>query len=360
MTDTVRDLIQGWEGQAVVTRYDAPSASWFFIAIHNTTLGPAVGGCRIRKYPTPEAGLLDAMRLAAGMTYKWAGVDVPFGGGKAVIAVPRQVEGSVRGELLVRFAGLLESLRGSFATGVDLGTTPADIREMAKHTSYVMGQTKDGRSIDPGPYTALGVFTGIRATVRNLFDGNDTLSGRRILIQGVGDVGWPLAGMLKSERARLLFADTDTSRAAAAVKEFNGELVDPESVYTTECDVYVPCAVGATLNRDTIPVLRCRSVAGSANNQLATDEDAVRLHKRGILYAPDYIINAGGAISFAMIHDGTEDKDSLNARVRRIGDALDDIFEHAARYDETPAKAARARAERALRRDARDTTQSAA
>ncbi len=360
MAATLKDLIQRWDGQAVISHFDTESGSWFFIAMHNTSRGLAVGGCRMKSYLSPEEALVDAMRLAEGMTYKWAGVDVPYGGGKAVIAVPGPVEGGDRRALLTRFGQLVDSLHGAFACGVDLGTTPADFEYLSTVTPYVMGLTSDRKSVDPGSYTALGVFTGLKIAVKHAFSGDDSLVNRRILIQGVGDVGRPLAELLKTEGAKLIFADIDESIAGAAAAEFGGEVVAPGAAYYTECDVYAPCAVGATLNSSTIPKLFCKAVAGSANNQLETTDDADRLHQRGILYAPDYIINAGGAIAFALIHGGEEEKENIRRRVRQIGKALDDIFNQAADNDETPEKTAKTYALTVLTRARETKRQSAA
>jgi leucine dehydrogenase len=256
-------LIQRWNGQSVVVSYDNPSHTWIFIAIHDTTLGPAMGGCRMRVYHTPDEALLDAMRLAEGMTHKWAVIGFDFGGGKSVLAVPRELHGEEREGLLRRFGYLLESLRGAYWTGEDLGTTPEDMAIVGSVSQYVHGTKADGsRPVDPGPFTALGVLVGMRAAVLHAF-GNG-LAGRSVLIQGAGDVGAPLARMLKEEGARLLISDLDDELAARVASEVEGEVVAPEQAYRAECDVFAPCAVGAVLNRETIPVLACRVVAGPA------------------------------------------------------------------------------------------------
>lgn len=359
MAASMKDLIQRWDGQAVIIRFDKESGCWFFIAVHDTSRGMAVGGCRMKSYLSPEEALVDAMRLAEGMTYKWAGVDVPYGGGKAVIAIPGPIDGDDRRAVLTRFGQLVDSLHGAFATGVDLGTTPADLEYLSTVTPFVMGLTRDRKSVDPGPFTALGVFTGLKVAVKHAFGGDDSLANRRILIQGVGDVGRPLAELLKAEGASLIFADIDESIAGAAAAEFGGEVIAPGAAYYTECDVYAPCAVGATLNTSTIPKLFCKVIAGSANNQLETTDDADRLQQRGILYSPDYIINAGGAIAFALIHGGEEEKEKITRSVQQIGKALDEIFKRAADNDESPEKTARDYALAALNR-AGDTPQESA
>lgn len=353
MSEGMRDLIEGWDGHAVVLRRDALSGAWLIVALHDLTLGMAVGGCRMKAYPSPEDGLLDAIRLAEGMTYKWAAIDFPFGGGKCVLALSRPFAEGEEGEresLLRRFARLVDSLNGAYATGVDLGTTPDDMRVMAEECRYIMGVSREsGESEDPGPYTALGVFTGIRVALRRV-RGVDTAAGCGVLVQGVGDVGEPLARLLAADGADLLLSDIDGKKARRLTAELGARVVAPDDVYATECDVYAPCAVGATLDPRTIPLLRCRAVAGSANNQLESDADADRLHERGILYAPDYIVNAGGAIAFGMMHRGERDETEIRARVEQIGASLEEIFGEAEARNESPAYAARRRAERTLER----------
>jgi leucine dehydrogenase len=343
--------IAGWDGLGVVVRYDAPTGTWIFVALHDDTLGRPTGGTRLRVYPTPEDGLRDALRLAEGMTHKWAAVGVDFGGGKAVLAAPGPLDGEARRGLLRRYGRLVDSLGGRFATGEDLGTTPDDMAVIAEQTRWVMGGTlgDDGQPLDPGPYTARGVFRGLAAAVRHAYDGNG-LGGRRVLIQGVGDVGDPLARELAAAGARLLLCDLDRDRAAALAAEIGAETVDPEAMWETPCDVFAPCAVGAVLDAETVPRLDCRVVAGSANNQLATAEDAERLHRRGILYAPDFVVNGGGALAFGLLELGETDRATLYARVEALGDSLGEIFAEAAERDESPLAAAHRRVARALDR----------
>lgn len=347
----LQELIAGWDGLAVVAHRDRPTGAWMFIALHDATLGRPTGGTRMKPYPTAADALRDAMRLAEGMTHKWAAVGVPFGGGKAVIAPPQPLDGGERTDLLRRYGRLVESLHGSFSTGEDLGTTVDDMAAIAESTRHVMGgHGRDGKPIDPGPYTARGVFHGIAAAVHHLDGGG--LAGRTVLIQGVGDVGAPLAGLLRSAGAHLLLSDLDGGRAEALCAELGGEpecrIVPPAEVYDTECDVFAPCAVGQVLNRETIPRLRCRAVAGSANNQLAETADAERLHGRGILYAPDYLINGGGALAFGLIELGTTDPRELFARVEALGDSLREVFAEAAERGESPLAATDRRVRRVL------------
>lgn len=348
MLEPLRD----WNGLGVVTRHDAPTDAWFFIALHDATLGPMVGGTRLRVYPSPREGVLDAIRLAEGMTYKWAGISVPYGGGKGVIALPRPLAAGERTPLLERYARLVAALGGRFMTGQDLGTTPEDMLVLAGETQYVHGIDYATRTaVDPGPYTAYGVFVGIGAALEVAF-GSPSLAGRTVLIQGVGDVGEPLAGRLAEAGARVLVSDLDPARARTVAGAAGGEVVGAEAVYGTPCDVYAPCAVGATLSAESIPRLACRVVAGSANNQLAEAADAERLHARGIVYAPDYIVNAGGAAAFAALKRGVRDEAELYARVERIGRALASLLREAAEANESPVAAARRRVERVLHRGA--------
>ena len=340
------EVLRGWSGDGVVTRFDSPTGTWMFVALHSGVLGSPVGGCRMKAYDHPVDGLVDAMRLAEGMTAKWATIGLPFGGGKAVLAVPGPLEGTARRAVFTGFARLLNTMDGAFRTGEDLGTTPSDMAMLAQLTPHVMGGHGGGPG-DPGPYTALGVFEGIRAALRAKF-GDDELAGRSVLIQGVGDVGAPLAGLIREAGGSVLVSDLDDERVRIFGRELGASVVAPDQVYSTPCDVYAPCAVGATLNSRTIPELACEIVAGSANNQLLKPSDADRLASRDILYAPDYVINGGGALAFGLMHQGMSDEAELRSRVRGIGEALDDIFARAREDGITPSAAADARVARIL------------
>ena len=343
-------VLDAWDGKGVFVGRDGPTGTWFFVAMHDDRLGIPTGGCRMRVYADPADGLMDATRLAGGMTYKWAAIGLPFGGGKAVLAVPSPLEGQERAGLFHRFADVLNLLNGAFQTGEDMGTTPEDMGRLAAHTPHVVGGNgADGMPLDPGPYTALGVFEGIRAALRARH-GGDGLSGRSVLVQGVGDVGAPLARLLADAGADILLADVDRGRAERMAHELAGRMVAVDVVYETPCDVYAPCAIGATLNAETIPRLACEVVAGSANNQLLVDGDAQRLHDRGILYAPDYVVNGGGALAFGLMQRGESDQAVLESRVRGIGEALDEIFRDASREGITPAEASDRRVRRILER----------
>lgn len=348
MSDGIDDMIRDWDGLAVVQAYDPPARARIFIAIHDARLGMPVGGTRIKSYPTPQDALRDAMRLAEGMTWKWAGIGFGFGGGKCVVDVEEPLEGEARTSFFQRYGRLLEALDGAFATGVDLGSDPADMDVLAGETRWVFGRDPaGGGTVDPGPFTALGVHVGIRAALEHRF-GSPGFEGRSVLVQGLGDVGDPLARTLAEEGAELLLSDLDEARAEGLARELGGSVVPAGDVYTTECDVFVPCAVGGVLNDDTVATLRCAVVAGSANNQLEAPFHAEDLHRRGILYAPDYVVNAGGALAFGLLQQGVTDEDEIRERVRGLGHRLTEIFDEAEKAGESPVHAARRLARRTL------------
>ncbi len=348
MDKDVLSLIEAWDGNGVVVRFDAATGTWIFIALHDSTLGPPAGGTRSKIYPALADGLRDAMRLAKGMTCKWAGLRVPHGGGKAVLALARPLSDEEKQGLLLRYGALVESLGGAFVTGADLGTGPDDMAVVARGTRHVLGIDYDTMtSTDPGPFTAHGVLGGMRAALAETF-GSDRLEGRTVLVQGLGGVGAPLARSLSAGGASVLLSDVDQSRAASLSRQISGRQVAPERVYATACDVYAPCAIGATLNPQTIAKLACRIVAGSANNQLLSDADAERMHKRNILYVPDYVINAGGALAFSRMRGGDRDRESLMRGVDSVGRAVAEILREAKSRDASPLAAAQQRVERIL------------
>lgn len=345
---TLQEQIEGWDGECVVVRYDRPTGTWVFIAVHDRTLGMAMGGCRLKAYDTPVDGLKDAQRLAAGMTLKWAGIEFPLGGGKAVLATPGPLAAPDREGLLLRFGDLVEGLGGLYGTGVDLGTTPDDMSVIGRRTERVAGRrTEDGGAGDPGPWTALGVFEGMRAAAERVW-GAGGLEGRTVVIQGAGGVGRPLAERLGAAGARLIVTDTVAERAKAVAEDVGGSVVDPGSAYEIECDFFAPCAVGAVLNRDTVGRLRCAIVAGSANNQLDTDEDADRLADRGIVYVPDFIINAGGAVAHGILEFLGWPEADVEPRVRKIGETVGAVLDRATADGSQPLTAAEARARQVL------------
>ncbi|MXX35406.1 MAG: amino acid dehydrogenase [Gemmatimonadetes bacterium] len=349
MSESLESMIEGWDGLGVVSSYHAGTGSWIFVALHDDTLGRPTGGCRLKQYDSPAAALRDAMRLAEGMTWKWAAMDFPYGGGKSVLAVPGPIRGDARRRLFTRFGEILNGLNGAYGVGEDLGTTPGDMAFLATVTPHVAGAGRGGPPPDPGPFTAAGVHAGILAAVAHV-DGEREMRGKAVLVQGTGDVGGPLAHLLAGSGARVLVCDLDEGRARAVADACGGEIIDPAVIYDTPCDVYAPCAVGATVNERTIPRLRCRIVAGAANNQLEVAEDAERVRARGILYAPDYVINGGGAMAFGLMEDGFGDPDELIRRVRGIGGTLAEIFRDADARGASPVVSARALALKTLGR----------
>jgi leucine dehydrogenase len=325
----LEDLIRSWDGEEVAVHYDHPSGAWMFVCLHSTKRGPAGGGTRMKVYDTPADGLADAMRLSEGMTMKMAATGIPFGGAKAVIAVRELPEGDERRRILLRYGDLAASLGGNFQTGPDMNTTIADMDVIAERHRHVFCRSVEhGGSGDPGPFTARGVFHGIRASAAHVF-GSPDLTERSVHVQGVGDVGAPLAEQLAQAGARVLVSDIDTARASSLAGQIGAEVVPPETALAVECDVYAPCAVGGTLNAETIPRLRCRIVAGSANNQLAEPADATRLRDSGILYAPDYVINAGGVIHAWGTESLGWSPEAVEERLAGIGDSLAEIYTRA-------------------------------
>jgi glutamate dehydrogenase/leucine dehydrogenase len=326
-------LLAGWDGEHAVIRRDDESGAWMFVCVHSTVLGPAGGGTRMRVYPAPPEGLADAMRLSGAMTWKMAAAGMPRGGGKAELAVPELPTGEARKRLLRRYGELVGSLGGSYRTAGDMNITPEDLDVVAETCPWVYGTT--GRGGNSGRGTARGALHAIRATVEHVF-GSPDLAGRSVLVQGAGAVGAVLARELTEARARVLVSDVDETRAAAT----GCDTVPVDAVYETEVDVYSPCAVGGTLNEESIPRLACRAVAGCANNQLAEPDDAERLHERGILYAPDYIVNAGGIIQLIGLEDEGWDEAQLQEGLARIGNTLRALFAEADSEGITPFEAA--------------------
>jgi glutamate dehydrogenase/leucine dehydrogenase len=345
-------LLEGWDGEEAVIRYDRESGAWMFLCVHSTALGPAGGGTRLRVYETPGDGLADAMRLSQAMTLKMAVADCGRGGGKAVLAVPQLPTGDARRRLLLRYGDLVTALGGTYRTAGDMNITPADLDIVAERCQWVYGTTVAGGNSGRG--TARGVLHGIRASVEHAF-GSQDLSGRTVLVQGVGSVGHDLARYLRDDGAHVLVADVAEEQAQRVAADTGAELVAAADAIETECDVYSPCAVGGTLSAESIPRLRCRIVAGSANNQLADPSDADRLREAGILYAPDCVINAGGVIQLVGLEDRGWDDDELERHLARIGDTLRDLYRDADAEDITPdAAAKRLAAERIAQAGARE------
>ncbi|MBT5569771.1 MAG: Glu/Leu/Phe/Val dehydrogenase [Alphaproteobacteria bacterium] len=307
--------------------YDPETGLRAVIAIHNTNLGPAVGGCRMWSYTNDQAALSDALRLSRGMTYKSALAGLPFGGGKSVIIGDAKTEKTA--QLMQAMGRFVESLGGRYVAAEDIGMKVSDMDEMAKVTKHVTGTS--ATSGNPSPFTAYGVLRGIEAAVEHRLQRNDGLAGTRVAIQGLGAVGFDLARRLHEKGARLHVADINTEAVAKAVDMFDATPVNAGEIHAADVDVFSPCALGALINDDTIDAVQAKIVAGSANNQLSNDSHGTALAARGILYAPDYVINAGGIIEIAHGPDfgGTHDDAEIYAHLDRIHDTLAEIFQRA-------------------------------
>lgn len=335
----------------VVFCCDRDSGLRAIIAIHNTHRGPSLGGCRMWPYPDAAAALSDVLRLARGMTYKSAMADLPLGGGKSVIiGDPRRDKSS---ELWRAFGRFVENLGGRYIVAEDSGVTVADLKQVAEQTRHVAGiidkPSADGiRSGDPSPATAYGVFTGLKAAVEHRL-GRIDLEGLRVAVQGLGSVGFRLARHLREAGAVLWVTDLYPERVREAVETLGAEAVDAEAIHDQEVDVFVPCALGSVINDDTLPRLKAKVIAGAANNQLAEIRHGRLLRERGILYAPDYVINAGGVMDIALEQQGF-DRERLLRHLDGIRDTLLEIFERADRENRPTAEIADRIAEERFRK----------
>ena len=304
---------------------DRDSGLTAVIAVHSTHLGPGAGGVRFWHYPQRSAAIVDALRLSRGMSYKNAMAGLPMGGGKGVILADEA--GTKTPELLAAFGRAVESLGGAYVTAEDVGITDADMVQIAKQTKHVSGlPVASGEAGgDPGPYTALGVYLGIKAAIREGL-GTDSAAGVRIAIQGVGSVGGGVARRLAAEGAKLTLADVNLTRAKALAEELGADLADSAAIMEIDADVLSPNALGAILTERSIEKLRVPIVAGGANNQLATAADGQRIHDRGIVYAPDYVINAGGIINVALEYLGQGSQEEVESRIHLIPGRLAEIW----------------------------------
>ncbi|MGY4490550.1 Leu/Phe/Val dehydrogenase [Pseudomonas sp. TE3610] len=334
-------LMQSTRTHALHLAVDPATGLRAVVAIHNCRAGPAIGGCRYLAYPDDESAMVDAIRLAQGMSYKAALAGLPFGGGKAVIIRSPHVEN--RAGLFEAFGRFIETLDGRFITAVDSGTSTADMDCVAQHTRHVTSTTAAG---DPSPHAAMGVFAGIRATAMARL-GTDNLEGLRIAVQGLGNVGYAVAEQLHAAGAELLVSDLDPGKVQLAMEQLGAHPVQPEALASTPCDIFSPCGLGSILNGQSVSQLRCAAVAGSANNQLTSLPVADQLEKRGILYAPDYVINSGGLIYVALKHQG-EEVGTITAHLARIGTRLTEVFAHAQAEKRSPARVAETLAEKLI------------
>ncbi len=319
------------------------------IAIHSTRLGPAAGGCRFWHYAKDKEALVDALRLSRGMSYKNAMAGLPLGGGKSVILANE--ERTKTPDQLHAFGKAVEELAGRYITAEDVGISVSDMIEIARSTKYVAGLPNSPGDVggDPGPHTSLGVFLGIKAAVKWAL-GKDSLKGLHIALQGAGSVATGVALHACAEGARLTIADVDEAKAKKLAQRSGGKLVAADEILTLEADVLSPCALGAVLDAETISKLKAPIVAGGANNQLATPEDGHRLHERKILYAPDYVINAGGIINVCTEYLGDGDATLVRRRIEGIPSRLEQIWREGSETGRDPATVADAMAQRLIGR----------
>ncbi|MDO8750687.1 MAG: Glu/Leu/Phe/Val dehydrogenase [Dehalococcoidia bacterium] len=311
-----------------------------FIAIHDTTLGPALGGVRVWPHPTEEAAVTDVLRLSRGMTYKSAAAGLNFGGGKGLIMADSRKDKS---ESLMRaFGRFVESLGGRYITTEDVGMTLQDLEQIAQETSHVTGlPISMGGSGDTSPMTGFGVYQGMRACAKEAW-GSDSLAGRVVAIQGFGHTATALVeNILKKEEGVKFFVADINEESLSRARQYPGvQVVDPDDIFSVACDIFAPCALGGILNNKTIPRLRCRIVCGSANNQLLELEDADAVQKRGILYAPDYIVNAGGVINVSCEVGATYSEDAAREKTARIYDNIQRVIAISKKQDISTARAA--------------------
>jgi leucine dehydrogenase len=322
---TATELIAEYQPEEVHYHHDPKSNLKTIVVIHNTALGPATGGTRFLHYPTWEAALEDVLRLAKGMTYKSAAAGLSFGGGKSVIMGDSKKDKSPT--LLRAYGKFIDRFSGRFTTGEDVGMSSEDFHTVGQETRHVAG-TK-GIVSDLALVTAHGILHGLRASCKAVY-GSDSLTGKRIAIQGAGKVGYHLIALLHKEGAQIFVTDIDKKSLERVQKEFGAKILEPPEIYAFECEIFSPCALGGILNDQTIPQLNCEIVAGSANNQLKEARHGDRLHEFGILYAPDYVINAGGLIGGAQeLLNGSLEKAMKD--VEKIYDRLLAIFERSKR-----------------------------
>lgn len=318
------EYLEKYGYEQVVFCHDKTSGLKAIIAIHNTTLGPALGGTRMWNYEKEEDAILDVLRLSRGMTYKAAAAGLNLGGGKAVIIGDSKKDKSE--ELWRAFGRFVQSLNGRYITAEDVGTSVQDMDFVNLETDYVTGVSKaKGSSGDPSPKTALGVFRGLLAAANEVW-GSDDITGKVVTVQGVGHVGYYLCKHLHEAGAKLVITDIDKDAINKVVNDFGAEVVEPDAIYDVQCDIYAPCALGATVNDNTINRLKCKVIAGAANNVLAEERHGDMLQEKGIIYAPDYVINAGGLMNVADELNGYNEERAIE-KVMTIYDNIAKVIE---------------------------------
>lgn len=328
---------------------DEKSGLRAIIAMHSTHLGPAAGGTRLWHYADDADALTDALRLSRGMSYKNAMAGLPLGGGKAVVLANK--DRTKTPEMLAAFGRAVNSLGGKYVTAEDVGMSVGDMIDISKQTKFVAGLPVAGGAVggDPGPHTSLGVFLGIKAAVKRAL-GKDNLNGLHVALQGAGSVAGGVARLAAAEGAKLSVADVDAARAENLAAETGGSVVAPADVLFVEADVVSPCALGAILAEESIARLNTPIIAGGANNQLKTPEDGQRLHARGILYAPDYVINAGGIINVSTEYLNDGGPELVRSRIEAIPGRLEQIWAESAATGRDPASVADAMAQKLIGR----------
>jgi leucine dehydrogenase len=328
---------------------DEASGLRAIIAMHSTHLGPAAGGTRLWHYVDDADALTDALRLSRGMSYKNAMAGLPLGGGKAVVLADRNRTKTP--EMLAEFGKAVNSLGGKYVTAEDVGMSVADMIEISKQTKFVAGLPVAGGAVggDPGPHTSLGVFLGIKAAVKRVL-GKDSLAGLHLALQGAGSVAGGVARHAAAEGARLSIADVDDERAQKLAAETGATVVAPDDILFLEADVVSPCALGAILTAESVARLNTPIVAGGANNQLKTPEEGKHLQERGVLYAPDYVINAGGIINVSTEYVGDGGPDLVRSRIEAIPGRLEQIWSESASTGRDPASGADAMAQKLIGR----------
>lgn len=325
--------------EQLVFCHDEATGLKAIIAIHNTVLGPAMGGTRMWNYASEEEAILDALRLARGMTFKSAIAGLNIGGGKAVIIGDARTQKNE--PLMRRFGRFVDSLGGRYWTAEDVNMSTRDMEYVRMETPFVTGMPESmGGSGDPSPVTAFGVYMGMKAASKKVY-GSDRLEGKRVLVQGAGHVGTYLVEHLIKENAKVLVSDIFEDKIEAISKQYKVEVVNPDSVYDADMDIYAPCALGATLNDETIPQLKCAIVAGGANNQLDDEKvHASQLKEQGILYAPDFLINSGGITNVYYEQQGNYNRERVYAQTEVIYEVLSDVIEHSEKEKITTHEAA--------------------
>ncbi len=329
--------------EQIVFCHDKDTGLKAIIAIHDTTLGSALGGTRMWVYKTEEEALNDVLRLSRGMTYKAAISGLQLGGGKAVIFGDSKKDKTAA--MFIKYGEFIESLNGKYITAEDVGTSTSDMVNVRKSTKHVAGLPEEiGGGGDPSPVTAYGVYMGMKAAAKK-FWGNDSLSGKKIAIQGVGHVGENLVRLVTQEKAKVYVTDISQDQLKVIADKYGAEIVSPDAIYDVPSDIYAPCALGATLNTENIQRLKCSVISGAANNQLADENVHGRmLADKGILYAPDFLINAGGLINVFSELKGYNRKDALS-HTEKIFDTTIEIFDKAEREKLTTVEAAKRIAE---------------